>query len=267
MPSPFPGMDPYLESSVFWGGFHTRLYNSISNSLNSRLPDGYFAEMDEYIWLQEDQSEEEQLLGKPDAFVTAKNGLSSPVSSGRGGLATELAPVHVTLPKANKKKHRFVKIVGPDHLRVVTVIEVLSPSNKVRGEDREKYLNKRDEYLGTTTNLVEIDLLRDGSRMPFGKPSPMVADYYIFVCRSCNYPRAEVWPFTIRDPIPPTPVPLKPEHGDIQLDLQKCVAEIYNTNRYAMRIDYSQPPVPPFSTVDAGWSVELLKKQHQKKKK
>ena len=103
--------------------------------------------------------------------------------------------------------------------------------------------------------------------MPFGKPSPQISDYYLFVCRGCNYPNAEVWPFTIRDAVPPIPVPLKPEHGDTPLDLQSCLSEIYNTNRYAMRIDYSQPPTPPFGSNDAEWATELLKKNAAKKKK
>ncbi len=267
MPSPFPGMDPYLAPPRLWGGFHTNLYTRIQTALNSQLPNGYFADIDEYVWLQEDQSEERQLLGKPDTFVTDKNGTPPTIASGKGGIATMPPPVQVTLPKAKKRKHRFVKIVGPDHVRVVTVIEVLSPSNKERGEDREKYLDKRDEYLGTGTNLVEIDLLRDGAHMPFGKPSPQISDYYHFVCRSRNYPHAEVWPFTIRNPIPAIPVPLKPEHGDTQLDLQSCVTEIYDTNRYAMRIDYSQPPTPPLGSLDAEWANELLKKHAKKRKK
>jgi hypothetical protein len=267
MPSPFPGMDPYLEGSIFWGGFHTRLYNAISQKLNGQLPEGYFAEIDEYVWLQAEQPEVRQLLGKPDTFVTDKNGSSATSAAGKGGIAIMPPSMHVTLPKAKKRKHRFVKIVGPDHVRIVTVIEILSPSNEERGEEREKYLDKRDEYLGTGTNLVEIELLRDGARMPFGKPSPMVADYYLFVCRGCNYPQAEVWPFTIHNPIPSIPVPLKPEHGDTQLDLQSCVTEIYDTNRYAMRIDYSLPLAPPLSTPDAEWATELLKKHAKKRKK
>jgi hypothetical protein len=266
MPSPFPGMDPYLESPSFWGGFHSNLYNRIQTALNAQLPDGYYADIEEYVWLQEDQSEERLLLGRPDAFVTEKNGRSAP-SSGKGGVATYSLPERVSLPKAAKRKHRLVKIVGPDNQTVVTVIEVLSPSNKERGIDREKYLNKRDEYLGSGTNFIEIDLLRDGGRMPLGKPSPRTADYYIFVCRGKNYPDAEVWPFTIRDQIPLFPVPLKPDDGETPLDIQSCITEIYKANRYSMRIDYSNPPTPPFSPVDAEWASERLKSTGAKKQK
>lgn len=256
-------MDPYLESPVFWGGFHTRLITAISETLNARLPDRYFAEIDEYVWLEDQPPGERERLGEPDAFLTEKNGAPGEVTEhGPAPVAVAIiAPaVRVTLPKAKKHRHRFVKIVGPDHNTVVTVIELLSPSNKDRGEDQEKYLDKRDEYLASRTNLVEIDLLRDGARMPFGKPSPRIADYYLFVCRGKSYPEAEVWPFTIREPIPAIPVPLKPEHDDVRLDLQSCVTEIYDTNRYAARTDYSQQPSPPLRRGDAEWASELLKK-------
>lgn len=266
MPSPFPGMDPYLEAPEFWGGFHVRLYNKIGESLNATLPEGYYAELDEYVWLQEEQSEERERLGKPDTFISDQNGAHES-AKGKGGIAIMPSPVYVSLPKAIKRKHRFVKIVGPDRLTVVTVIEVLSPANKAKGEERKTYLDKRGEYLATGTNLVEIDLLRDGGRMPFGEPPPKMADYYLFVCRKSEYPRAEVWPFTIRYSIPTIPVPLKPEHGDVPLDLQRGVLEVYDLNRYSQRIDYSNPPEPALRRPDAEWAAELLQKHARKSKK
>lgn len=103
--------------------------------------------------------------------------------------------------------------------------------------------------------------------MPFGKPHPAVTDYYLFVCRTQDYPHADVWPFTVRDPIPTVPVPLLPAHGDIPLDLQEMVTEIYDGNRYTMRIDYAQAPAPPFGPVDAAWAADLLHKHVRKGKK
>jgi hypothetical protein len=266
-------MDPYLETPRLWGGLHTNLYTRIQTALNQSLPSGYYADIDEYVWLQEEQLEDQledqpmrrKLFGKPDVQVIARNGKS--LSPQKGGTATIPPPVQVTLPKARKRKNRFVKIVGPDQMRIVTVIEVLSPSNKEKGEDREKYLNKRAEYLGAGVNRVEIDLLRHGTRMPLGKPSPVVADYYLLVCRARQYPQAEAWPVTIRDPLPTIPVSLKAEHGDSTLDLQSCLAEIYDTNRYAMRIRYTERLAPPLSIRDAEWASELLKKHSKKRKK
>lgn len=259
-------MDPYLEDPAFWGGVHTRLINTISTALNRNLPEGYYAEIDEYIWLQTEEDDEREPLGKPDAFVTSKNGHSDGRETTTHALAGLTPAVAVLLPTAKKKKQRFVKIVGPDHLKVVTVIEVLSPSNKTKPADRKTYLAKRKEYLATGTSLVELDLLRGGQRMPLGDPVPD-ADYYFFVCRGGEYPRASVWPFTVREPIPSFPVPLKRPDPDVPLDLQRGMAELYDTNRYATRIDYTQPPSPAFRKPDAEWAAELLKKQSKKKKK
>lgn len=266
MPSPFPGMDPYLEDPAFWAGFHVSLIVHISAALNRVLPDKYFADVDEYVWLQAEDEDERQLLGRPDAFVTG-TASNAPVSPSPSAATAFAPPVTVTLPTAKKKKHRFVKIVGPNHGTVVTVVELLSPSNKRKGEDREKHLAKRAEYLGTRTNLVEVDLLRAGQRMPMGTPQPPDADHYVFVCRGGSYPRAGVWPFTVRDTIPAVPVPLGREDPDVRLDFQPLVAEIYEAGRYATRIDYSLPPVPALRPVDAAWAADLLKKQATKKKK
>jgi hypothetical protein len=171
------------------------------------------------------------------------------------------------LPRTKKRTHKYLKIVGPDHALVVTVIEILSPSNKCKHDDRERYLSKREDYFAANTSFVEIDLLRDGDRMPMGKPSPPAVDYYVFVCRGGSYPRAGVWPFTVREPIPPFSVPLKAGDPDIRLDLQPCLDDIYDTNRYAMRIDYSQGVTPRFRKLDEEWATELLKKHAKRKKK
>jgi hypothetical protein len=259
-------MDPYLESHVFWGGIHANLNTRIQTALNRSLPEGYYADIDEYVWLQADDPDERRRLGKPDAFISDQNG-SEKAPQGRGGTAMLTAPVTVTLPKAKKRSHKYVKIVGPDNTLVLTVIEVLSPTNKDAADGREKYLTKRDEYIASGTNLVEIDLLRGGDRVPMGKPAPPDADYYIFVSRAQAYPHAGVWPFTVREPIPPFPVPLKADHPGVVLELQPCINEIYDAQRYARRIDYSQPPDRPLRKSDAEWAAELLKKHARKAKK
>jgi hypothetical protein len=256
-------MDPYLEAPAYWSGFHTNLYLQIQLTLNRTMPEGYYAEIDEYVWLQPEESDKRILLGKPDTFVARRKGAQA--GSGTvGDVAVIAPPVTVTLPKARKRSRRFVKVVAPDGATVVSVIEVLSPSNKGNAEDRKKYLEKRAEYFATGTNLVEIDLLRGGDRMPLGRPSPPAADYYVFVCRGKEYPRADVWPFTIRDPIPAVPVPLKPEHPDVPLDLQACVTEIYDTQRYAGRVDYTCELTPSLREADATWAAERLKSRATK---
>lgn len=266
MPSPFPGMDPYLENSVFWAGIHANLYGRIQTALNRSLPSGYYADIDEYVWLQAEDPEDRLRLGKPDTFISDKNG-SHRFSNGHGRLAVLTPPVTVTLPGGKKKTRKYVKIVSADNARVVTVIEILSPSNKHAILEREKYLTKREEYVLSSTNLVEIDLLRSGVRLPMGAPEPPDADYYILICRRSEYPEAKVWPFTIREAIPDISIPLNGTDREPVLDLQACLSEIYEAQRYSMRIDYSLPPVPPLRSTDAVWAADLLKKASRKKKK
>jgi hypothetical protein len=265
MPSPFPGMDPYLEDPVFWAGFHANLNPRIQAALNRMLPAGYYADIDEYVWLQTDEPESRARLGRPDVFVTDRNGAGAPGNG--GGVAVLAEPVLVTLPKAKKRAHKYVKIVAPDHATVVTVIEVLSPASKASAEDRAKYLAKRAEYFASNTHLVELDLLRGGPRMPLGEPSPPDDDYYVFVCRGGRYPNAEVYPFGVRDRFPVFPVPLGGDEPDLPLDLKPCVDDIYDTNRYATRVDYAKPVAPRFRKGDAVWVTDLLSKHAKKKKK
>ncbi|MFO0806778.1 MAG: DUF4058 family protein [Gemmataceae bacterium] len=263
MPSPFPGMDPYLENPVYWGGLHGNLITRIQASLNKSLPKGWYAELDDFVWLEADEDEERRLLGKPDSFLIGRNGAHTPSSSA----TVVAAPVRFRMPVAKKRKTKHVKVVAPDHSRVVTVIEVLSPANKQNKEGREKYVAKREDYLASGVHLVEIDLLRLGERFVDGSPQPPDADYYLFVCRAEDYPGAEVWPFTVREPIPSFEVPLNQGQAGPVLDLRSCLDEIYDTNRYSSRVDYTLPPVPPLRSLDAEWAADLLEKAARKRKK
>ena len=263
MPSPFPGMDPYLESPMYWRGVHSKLIAAINTELNLTLPEGYFSEIEEHDWLQVEEKEDRELLGKPDVFLMRANGASR--TGKRGGIAVAEPTTHAVLPQGRRRTQKYVKIVARDNVTVVTVIEILSPANKSSG--RATYLAKREEYFAARTNLVEIDLLRDGERMPMGRPSSPGGDYYVVVARSKDFPGVDVWQFTVRDPIPPIPVPLKERDGDVALRIQKLFDELYDVNRYAKRIDYSVPPVPPLRSTDAEWAAELLKKPARKKKK
>ena len=264
MPSPFPGMDPYLEDPVYWSGLHSKLIAALDTSLNRLLPDGYFADVDEHVWLQAEEPEDRRLLGRPDNFVAHTNGAGGHRTRS-GGVAIAEPTTEAVLPIIRRETQKYVKIVGPDRSKVVTVLELLSPSNKT--SDRSNYLAKRDEYIAARTNLVEIDLHRDGARMPMGRPSSPGGDYYLFVSRSIEYPSVQVWQFTVRDRMPNFPVPLQPQDGEIAIPLQSLFDELYDAKRYSMRIDYSIPPVPPLRSTDAVWAADLLKKAFRKKKK
>ena len=262
MPSPFPGMDPYQEDPAYWSGFHARFIVHLRGALTRVLPAGYYADVEQHVWLEGESPDDREPFAVPDAFVAHHGGASA-------AAAVATAPnTEVTLPKPAKRRGpKFVRIADQPGNRVVTVIEVLSPSNKDAGDDRDNYLRKRDDYLLSGTNLVEIDLLRDGERVPFGRPKPPPADYYTLICRADRFPRASVWAATVRDPLPVLPVPLKPEHGEVSLALRDCLDRAYDDGGYERRIDYAAPPAVPLRRPDAEWAAEFLKKHAKKKAK
>jgi hypothetical protein len=238
-------MDPYLEEPDLWQDVHAGMIVEIRTALNAVLPDGYLARVDRYVWLREPETFRGVRLGKPDVFMT-EEGERAAAASGGGEIAVR------------EQGRRYVRILDRQNRRVVTVIELLSPSNKTPGRDQTKSLAKREEYLATGTNLVEIDLLRDGERPPLGQVLPEGTDYDLLVSRAVEFPRLAIWPFTVRDAIPVCVVPLRPEDGVVRIDLKACLDRCYDNGRYGREIDYSQPPPSPLREADAAWARELL---------
>ncbi len=248
MHSPFPGMDPYLEDAAFWSGFHTTMIVAMSGSINKALPAGYYADIEQHVWLQDEEFDVHESFNHPVAA-------DKPVS-----VSTEVTLAMIL----HKSRQKFVKIVDQPGNRVNTVIELLSPSNKHNGPDREQYIAKRKQYLASDTHFVEIDLLRDGDRMPLGRPRPAMADYYAIVARANLFPKASVWAFTVRDPMPILPIPLKVKDGDITLELRDCFDRAYEDGGYQNRIDYRSPPAIPLRRPDQEWADEFLKTKRPK---
>lgn len=260
MPSPFPGMDPYLEDPSEWRSVHMGLLYAIHAELNLVLPEGVRARMDQYVWVREDGGDERR---RPDVFI--------PKPRTGGGASTIIAEhvsaptVRGTLPRGRKRIHRRVQIVTGRGEQVLTVLEVVSPSNKAGGDDGEAYAQKRREYLGSV-NFVEIDLLRAGGRRALGRPEPPTTDYYVFSCRAAEYPATAVWAFNVRDELPVVPVPVSPKYADAPLRLRAALDRVYIDGKYETDMDYSVPPTPPLDRHDAVWAADLLKK-HAKKRK
>jgi hypothetical protein len=264
MPSPFPGMDPYLEGRL-WPDVHGSMIYTIRAALAASLPKGYFANIDPYVWLGEGDAADDPRTrrGMPDAFVSNGPAARHPT----GPVATAEPTVRVRLPSPRRvRKKKYIRLFDAEDRSVVTVVELLSPSDKLPKEDRAHYLLKRDEYLAAGVNLVEIDLLRKGHRVPMGEPDPPEADYYVLVSPTDDYPAAEVWAFTVRDEMPVFPVPLKTGEA-VALDLRACLDKAYDEARYEKQIDYAKPPDPALRKPDAEWAAELLKKHAKKSKK
>jgi hypothetical protein len=253
VPSPFPGMDPYLESPAFWQGFHTRFLVEIGNELVACLPPGYYADVEQTVWLHDFLEDGPTQAIRPDAYVAGE----------RSNTAT--AVLTVNPPSASIQMHpptledrqRYIEIVDQADQRVVTAIELLSPSNKDPGSNREHYLRKRNSYFQSQTNLVEIDLLRSGQRMPSATPIPM-ADYLTIIVRADQFPQADVWARSLQEPLPIIPVPLKPGDGTVPLDLQACLCHVYDQAGYRNRIRYDRPPTIPLAPTDGEWAAQLF---------
>ena len=249
MPTPFPGMDPYIESWI-WGSFHSNLITAIYDRLNPRLPKRFIASTELFVWRVD--SSERLLIGGPDVFVSDRD----PVP-GAGGVATLAAPINTILPGVVRKQ-RYVKIIDTEERKVVTVVELLSPSNKTGSEDGQAYRLKREEYIASGISLVEIDLLRSGHRPPLGDPAPPISDYYLLVHRGWEESQMGIWPVSVRDGLPAVPIPLAEDVPEVILDLRACIDHVYDFGRYAEQLDYSKAPKPPLREPDATWARELL---------
>jgi hypothetical protein len=249
-------MDPWLEDPAGWGSVHSGLIYAIQAELNQVLPHGFIARIEENVWVRDVEDDDNKLLGKPDVYIPSPR-----VTKGPQGVLIKTLTEPTSkgmLPKDQKRKDRVVQIITAKGREVLTVLEVLRPSNK-GPRDREAYIQERREYLATV-NLVEIDLLRAGNRLPMGRPEPAAAHYYIFLCRRNEFPATDRWAFTVREKLPVIPVPISSEQADAPLNLRAVLDRVYDDGRYAEELDYTIPPVPPLSVTDADWAVEYLKK-------
>ncbi|MBC7818522.1 MAG: DUF4058 family protein, partial [Planctomycetaceae bacterium] len=180
MPSVFPGMDPFIEADE-WEDFHVNMIVGIQAALTPSLRPDYVVRSERRVFV-EHPFDNPQLI-RPDLTVVRPAGRRSSRRSTSSSTAV-LEPVECTLPGPIEVREKYLVIRKLHSAEVVTVIEVLSPSNKrVGGEGRGEYLAKREEVLQSRTNLVELDLLRGGARLPTLEPLPE-GDYYAFVCRA-----------------------------------------------------------------------------------
>ncbi|MFA0760473.1 MAG: hypothetical protein HZLCBSQH_000567 [Candidatus Fervidibacterota bacterium] len=258
MPSPFPGMDPYLEASEICVDFHSDLAAEIRTVLNRTMPRRYIAQVSPRV-VYEVVEIGELRSARPDVGVYAQSEPSGIGSS--EAVATAVAPVESVVAIEEPVRYYSVEIREVGTMRLVTAIEILSPANKRSGSDaRREYLDKRRAILRSSTHLMEIDLLRGGERMPLEKPVPKAA-YYIVLSRIQKRPRVEVWPVQLWEKLPTIPVPLLPPDPDVPLDLNAIVASVYERGAYDRILDYRQPPPPPLTDEEAQWIDRWLREK------
>ncbi len=248
--SPFPGMDPYLEHPTLWPNVHQRLITYASDALQAQLTPRYYVSIGERVYLEApDRSV------YPDLWVVERGGPRAATAT----LEADRPVVVVVEPVERREVFIEIQDPGAGH-RVVTVIEVLSPSNKQPGEGRDLYLKKQAEVLASNVHLVEIDLLRGGAPTVALPPSPGGrSGYRVVVTRSTDRTRRELYEVTLRDRLPRVAVPLEVGDTDAVLDLQAVLGEAYTKGAYGLRVDYSVDPTPPLPADDTTWARALVR--------
>lgn len=259
MSSPFPGMDPYIEDPEIWGDFHSDLAAEIRTELNRQLQPRYVARIIPRVTYELIEVAEKRSV-RPDV------GLWQPIQRSGGTIVATsptlpTAPVESSVDMEVPLRLSSVEIVEVNTLRLVTAIEILSPVNKRPSHDAyEEYQRKRREILRSQAHLVEIDLLRGGSRPPLAQSVPP-APYYVVLSRVNRRPTVEVWPIQLWDSLPRLPIPLTEPDEDAILDLGAMVNNVYERGAYSVLINYQQTPPPPaFERADLVWIEKQLQK-------
>lgn len=206
MPSPFPGMDPYLEGGL-WTTVQSQLAVEIVRQLVPKVRPHYLALNTE-------------------------------------GVIAAVAHVNVEIRDRAKRG-------------LVTAIQLISPTIKSHG--RVEYLVWREELMKSTVHLLEIDLLRQGHRVPIQWNTAPKAPYYVFRSRGLDRQIVEVWPITLQDRLPFVHVSLLPTDADVALDLQQAFTNVYDLCGYDLAVDYTQPPDVPLPPDADNWADSLLR--------
>jgi len=264
MPSPFPGMDPFLEHPDIFQDFHDRFITHLSERIQERLPPPYVAALGRRAWIEVS----ERFIG-PDVQVVRPQ--AAPGEAGSGSPVAVAArpraqPLLVHVPH-DERSEPLVEIYlgrGSDR-RLVTCIEVLSLTNKTPGEHgRDLYLRKQREILGGKVHLVEIDLLRAGEHTT-AVPRHRLAraagefEYHVSIHHFDNLEDYFVYPVRLNEPLPEILIPLLPGDPPVPLDLQAVLHRTYDAGPYRREITYQdEAPAPPLSPAWQSWLRQVL---------
>ncbi len=263
MPSPFPGMDPYLEDPAIWPDLHHELISVIREQLNISLRPRYYSRVEERVYIS-DESDPGRRVIIPDIAIQPINRERAPESIfdpalGLGDLAVAEPLIATTMIDEEIREANIV-VVDVAGQQVVTVIEVLSPTNKIVGSrGRASYQKKRQEVLHSDTHLVEIDLLRQGEPIYTGERLPP-HDYLVHVSRHAMRPRGTLWPISLTQRLPVIQIPLRNQDADAQLDLKVVLDTAYDRAGYDLVIDYHHPPSIALDEKNANWAKDWLAK-------
>ena len=261
MPSPFPGMDPFLEAH--WSDVHSRLSVYACDLLQERLPSDLVASVEEYVVLTSEDPIEgwsKPQRWRPDVSVS-EHSTSVAIEEPATAILDADDPVIVD---AEPQTMREVRILD-SHNRIVTSIEFLSPSNKIGEDERHAFRRKQNELVAAGVNIVEVDLILRGGwaihPSQVETPPQCQGPYRISVTR-VRYPlRIECYVITLQNPLPRVRIPLRRGETDIVLNLQELMTLAYDRGAYQRRLNYASASRPPLSPEDDAWATALLTAQ------
>jgi hypothetical protein len=250
---PFPGMDPYLEHAVLWEGVHARLIVAIANQLQPRLDPRYIASVEERVFMEGPQRR------IPDVWIQKAD-----EEAGQPPLAEADSDTAVIVEVEDLEIHegRVEILDSYNDMKLVALIEVVSPTNKAAGPGRVSYKAKQKETLARDCHLVEIDLLRRGRHVvaiPKWRVKPL--EPFEFLCCVSRWPyrnRFELYPRTLRQRLPRLRIPLADDDPDATLDVQAALEQVYTEGRYARRVRYDEKCQPRLSAEDQAWADERI---------
>jgi hypothetical protein len=258
MPSVFPGMDPFIEGYE-WEDFHGRFVTAIADAIVPAVRPDYSVRTELRIYVEHQDYEAVAGQIQPDiTIVRDATEKRRRKSLGQSAVAT-VEPVERSLPAFFEVRKKYLVIRRLNSAEVVSVIELLSPSNKRTGsEGREAYLGKRQETIESPTSLVELDLLRGGERLPAVELLPE-GDFYAFVRRSSRRMKVDVYAWPLNHRLPVIPIPLAVGDREVSLDLQAVFDGVYDRSGYDYSLRYDHAVVPQLNKSDARWVNSLLK--------
>ena len=265
VPLIFPGMDPYLENPAIFPGIHGPMVTYLRDQIAPRIRPRYAASVGERVYVESASGWQDHAI-IPDVWVRQ----TKERSDQNGGVAVAEMPEvdePIVLEAQDLEiRQPFVEILDREsNMRVVTVIELISPSNKYAGAGRDSYVTKQREVLWSDTHLVEIDLLRRGPHVVAIDESSTAGryDYDYLVCvHRAHTTRYEVYPRSIQQPLPCIRIPLAGNDPDVGLEIRAALEQAYDAGSYDQRIDYAQPCQPPLSADIQAWVNQLV--EHRK---
>ncbi len=224
MPSPFPGMDPYLEHPKLWPAFQHQLLACLYQVLLPGLVDRYRARI------------------------------------GNRTYTSEMALFTSVVKEEHSEE--FIEVRNRTDGRLVTLVEVVSPANKATPAGRAAYLERRRDALLQRAGVVEIDLVLQGKpTLTFSRDGLPEYDYAVTVTRGASPDRYEIYTTTLAKRLPKFKVPLAADDRDALLDLQAAFSRAFDLGNFTAQVDYkgATPPDVPLSGDHQKWLDDHLR--------